>query len=87
MPSAFILINCDFKSANEVINQLKEIPEVVQVHHVDGVYDILSKINATNEDDLRKVVLRIRYLDSVISTLTMIISREEKATDSDIQHK
>lgn len=87
MPSAFILINCDFKSANEVINQLKEIPEVVQVHPVDGVYDILSKINATNEDALRKVVLRIRYLDSVISTLTMIISREEKATDSDIQHK
>ena len=68
MPSAFILINCDFKSANEVINQLKEIPEVVQVYPVDGVYDILSKINATNEDDLRKVVLRIRYLDSVIST-------------------
>jgi DNA-binding Lrp family transcriptional regulator len=65
MPSAFILINCDFKSANEVINQLKEIPEVVQVYPVDGVYDILSKINATNEDDLRKVVLRIRYLDSV----------------------
>ncbi len=86
MPSAFILINCDFKSANEVINQLKDISEVVQVYPVDGVYDILSKINAANEDDLSKVVLRIRYLDSVISTLTMIISREEKATDSDIQH-
>lgn len=87
MPSAFILINCDFRSTNEVMNDLKDIPEVVQIYPVDGVYDILSKINAANEDDLRKVVLRIRYFDSVISTLTMIISRENKATDSDIQHR
>ncbi len=85
MPSAFILINCDFRSANEVMNDLKDIPEVVQIYPVDGVYDIVSKINAATDDDLRKVVLRVRYFDSVISTLTMIISREEKVPDSDIQ--
>jgi DNA-binding Lrp family transcriptional regulator len=87
MPSAFILINCDFKSISEVIGELKKIPQVIQVHPVEGVYDIVTKINALTEEDLRKVVLRIRYFDNVISTLTMIISRESRITTSTFKHE
>jgi DNA-binding Lrp family transcriptional regulator len=76
MPSAFILINCDFKFVDQVKRDLERIPQVIQVHPVEGVYDIVSKISASSEEDLRKIVLRIRYFDNVISTLTMIISRE-----------
>jgi DNA-binding Lrp family transcriptional regulator len=82
MPSAFILINCDFKSVDEVISELRKITEVIQVYPVEGVYDILSKIEAKSEEELRKIVLRIRYFDSVISTLTMIISKDEKTRNS-----
>jgi DNA-binding Lrp family transcriptional regulator len=82
MPSAFILINCDFKSISEVIGELRKIPHVIQVHPVEGVYDIITKINASTEEDLRKIVLRIRYFDNVISTLTMIISKESQVTTS-----
>lgn len=82
MPSAFILINCDFKSISEVIGELKKIPHVIQVHPVEGVYDIITKINALTEEDLRKIVLRIRYFDNVISTLTMIISKEGQVSTS-----
>jgi DNA-binding Lrp family transcriptional regulator len=82
MPSAFILINCDFKSVEEVIAELREVPEVIQVNPVEGVYDIVSRVEAKNEEELRKIVLRIRYFDNVISTLTMIISRDEKTSDS-----
>jgi DNA-binding Lrp family transcriptional regulator len=80
MPSAFILINCDFKSIEDVIGELKKIPEVVRVNPVEGVYDIVCRVEAKSEEELRKVVLRIRYFDNVISTLTMIISGDEKAT-------
>lgn len=80
MPSAFILINCDFKSIEEVIVELKKIPEVIRVNAVEGVYDIVCRIKAESEEELRKVVLRIRYFDNVISTLTMIVSGDEKAT-------
>jgi DNA-binding Lrp family transcriptional regulator len=81
MPSAFILINCDFKSIEEVIGELKKIPEVIRVNAVEGVYDIVCRIVAESEEELRKVVLRIRYFDNVISTLTMIISSDEKTTN------
>ncbi|HEY7110244.1 MAG TPA: Lrp/AsnC ligand binding domain-containing protein [Nitrososphaeraceae archaeon] len=81
MPSAFILINCDFKSIEEVIGELKKIPEVIRVNAVEGVYDIVCRIVAESEEELRKVVLRIRYFDNVISTLTMIISGDEKTTN------
>jgi DNA-binding Lrp family transcriptional regulator len=82
MPSAFILINCDFKSVEDVIGELRKIPEVIQVNPVEGVYDIVSRIEAKTEEELRKIVLRVRYFDNVISTLTMIISRYEKVSDS-----
>jgi len=82
MPSAFILINCDFKSVDEVISGFRKITEVIQVYPVEGVYDIVSKIEAKSEEELRKIVLRIRYFDSVISTLTMIISKDEKTRNS-----
>jgi DNA-binding Lrp family transcriptional regulator len=82
MPSAFILINCDFKSVEEVIGELRKISEVIQVNPVEGVYDIVSRVEAKNEEELRKIVLRIRYFDNVISTLTMIISRDEKSLNS-----
>jgi DNA-binding Lrp family transcriptional regulator len=81
MPSAFILINCDFKSIEEVIGELKKIPEVIRVNAVEGVYDIVCRIAAESEEELRKVVLRIRYFDNVISTLTMIISGDEKTAN------
>ena len=81
MPSAFILINCDFKSIEEVIGELKKIPEVIRVNAVEGVYDIVCRIVAESEEELRKVVLRIRYFDNVISTLTMIISGDEKTAN------
>jgi DNA-binding Lrp family transcriptional regulator len=81
MPTAFILINCDFKSIEEVIGELKKIPEVIRVNAVEGVYDIVCRIVAESEEELRKVVLRIRYFDNVISTLTMIISGDEKTTN------
>ena len=45
MPTAYALINCDLGSEQEIISELRKIPEVTEVNEVYGVYDIITKVN------------------------------------------
>ncbi len=54
MPSAFLLINCKLGSDKEVINRVKEIPEVIQVYRVYGAYDIIVGVAAGTVESCNK---------------------------------
>ncbi len=73
MQTAYVLINCDLGSEEDVINELKKIPEVVEINGVYGVYDIVVKVQADSMERLREVVTwRVRRTDKVRSTLTLV---------------
>lgn len=79
MPKAFVLINTEIGSETEVLTILKKIEGVIAAFSVYGVYDIISKVSAENMDKLKEIVTwKIRRLDKVRSTLTMIIIEEEQ---------
>ncbi len=42
MPSAFVLINAEIGSEDEVLKQLKSLPNVKESYVVYGVYDIVA---------------------------------------------
>ncbi|WP_455284281.1 Lrp/AsnC family transcriptional regulator [[Eubacterium] cellulosolvens] len=74
MPSAFVLINAEIGSEDEVLKQLKTLPNVKESYVVYGVYDIVAKVSADTMDKLKEIVTwKIRRLDKVRSTLTMIV--------------
>lgn len=74
MPTAYVLINCDLGSEEEIIKELKKLPEAVEVSGVYGVYDIIAKIRADTMDKLRETITwHVRRIDKVRSTLTMIV--------------
>ncbi|KYH40835.1 MAG: hypothetical protein AYL31_005720 [Candidatus Bathyarchaeota archaeon B26-1] len=74
MPIAFVLINAEIGSEGEVLKALREVEGVKEAYSVYGVYDIIAKIEADSMDKLKDVVTwRIRRLDKVRSTLTMIV--------------
>jgi len=74
MPIAFVLINAEIGSEEEVLNSLKDVEEVEEAYIVYGVYDIVAKIKADSMDKLKDVVTwRIRRLTKVRSSLTMIV--------------
>jgi DNA-binding Lrp family transcriptional regulator len=74
MPTAYVLINCDLGSESEIITKIKEVPEVVEVNGVFGVYDIIVRVSSDNMDKLREIITwKIRKIDKVRSTLTMIV--------------
>jgi DNA-binding Lrp family transcriptional regulator len=74
MPSAYVLINCDLGSEEEIIKELKKMPGTVEVSGVYGVYDIIAKVRSDTMEKLRETITwHVRKIDKVRSTLTMIV--------------
>ena len=62
-----------------MLKDLKKIEGVEEAYAVYGVYDIIAKVGAETMDKLKEIVTwRIRRLDKVRSTLTMIVIEESK---------
>ena len=78
MPTAFVLINTEIGSESEVLKALKKVEGVDDSFAVYGVYDIVARVRADTMDKLKETVTwRIRRLDNVRSTLTMIVVEEK----------
>jgi DNA-binding Lrp family transcriptional regulator len=77
MPRAFVLINVESGSEDEVLKELKKIEGVEEAYFSYGVYDLITKIKADTMEQLKDMVTRkIRALSKVRSTLTLIMMEE-----------
>jgi DNA-binding Lrp family transcriptional regulator len=57
-----------------MIVELKNVPGVMEVSEVNGVYDIVVKIASQTLDDLKDTITRhIRTIDTIRSTMTLIV--------------
>lgn len=73
MQRAYVLINCDAGSEKSVIDDLKHLGNVKEVHGTLGVYDIIAKVESDKPDTLRQAIIGdIRKLSHVRSTLTLM---------------
>lgn len=74
MPLAFLLINVDLGSEDQVVGELRKIPNIKEVCAVYGAFDVVAKLEAESMDKLKEIVTwKIRRLEKVRSTLTMIV--------------
>ena len=74
MDSAYILINVETGSEVEVLEALRKIENVREAHGVYGVYDLIARVEAESMERLKEIITwKIRRLDKVRSTLTMMI--------------
>jgi len=77
MPRAFVLINVESGSEDEVLREMKKIEGVEEAYFSYGVYDLITKIKADTMENLKDMVTRrIRTLNKVRSTLTLIMMEE-----------
>ncbi len=73
MVSAYVLINSDIGSEEDVISHLKTIDGVKEVHGTFGAYDIIVKIESDNKETLRETITwKIRRIERIRSTLTLM---------------
>ena len=79
MEKAFILMNTEIGSEADVLQKLKKVEGIDEALLVYGVYDIIARVKADTMDKLREIVTwRIRKLDKVRSTLTLIVVGKSK---------
>lgn len=75
MSTAYVLINYEIGAEQDILNKLKNVPGVVEVSEVNGVYDIIIKIASDTLESLKNTITRdIRAIDTVRSTLTLIVT-------------
>jgi len=71
--SAYVLINCDIGSEEDVISHLKTVDGVKEVHGTFGAYDIIAEIESDNKENLRDAITwKIRKIERIRSTLTLM---------------
>jgi DNA-binding Lrp family transcriptional regulator len=71
MPMAYLLINSD-EYHPQLIKTLREIKGVEEAWSLYGVYDMIVRTKADTMDKLKEIHDKIRKLDRVKQTLTMI---------------
>lgn len=78
MHSAFVLMNAELGKETQIVNELEKIPNVKEVYPVYGVYDVMMVIESDSMETLRETITsKVRKLDGIKSTLTMIIVKDE----------
>jgi DNA-binding Lrp family transcriptional regulator len=77
MPRAFILLNVETGAEDTVLNELRKMEFVEEAYVSYGGYDLIVKVRAVDMKELKESVThKIRSLDKVRSTLTLIMMEE-----------
>ena len=75
MISAFVLINCHFPFDVRIKNDISNIPSVTEIYRTSGRYDLLVKISADAEDNLKEIVSKdISTIHGIDDTVELIIA-------------
>ncbi len=73
MPIAYVLISCEMGSEKAIVDELKTIQGVTEVLGTYGVYDIIAKVESSDDHNLREIITwKIRKLNNLRSTLTLM---------------
>jgi DNA-binding Lrp family transcriptional regulator len=79
MPTAYILINYEIGTEDRILNRLKNLPGVVEVSELNGIYDIIVKISSENLDNIKETIIKhIRTIKAIRSTMTLIVTEGSK---------
>ena len=73
MVKAYVLINCDLGSEDEIIRDIRKLEHVKETTGTFGAYDLVAKVEAETSEQLRETVTwKIRKMNKVRSTLTLM---------------
>jgi len=72
MNKAFVLINCELGSEEQIISELKTFSDITQVNGTFGAYDIIAEVSSESIEKVRETITwKIRKIEKIRSTLTL----------------
>ena len=72
MPTAFLFVVTELGFEEDVLREIRTLPDVKEAHLIYGMYDIMVKIEGSTADKVEELVKKIRKLDKIRSTQTLI---------------
>ena len=77
MPTAYVLLNTEIGAENQVLEALKKIDGVEEVHNLWGVYDLIANVKADNIEKLQSIITKkITKINKINTKVTMIVSEK-----------
>ena len=73
MISAFVMANSVPDQSEWVLHRVGEIEGVEEAYRIWGVYDIIAVVKAETIEELKGIILHIRKVKHVLSTLTLMV--------------
>jgi len=73
MAMAFVLLISVLGFEDDILKVLKAIPGVREAFKVYGVYDIILQVEADTMDKIKEMIIKIRTMEKVRSTISMIV--------------
>jgi len=73
MKLAFVMLNSVPDQSEWVLERIGEIEGVEEAYRLFGVYDIVAVVKAETNEELKGIILHIRTVKHVVSTLTLMV--------------
>ena len=78
METAYVLVQCKIAHEMEVLKALLEIDLVKEAKGTFGYYDIFTKIQGENSEEIEDIITKkIRTIENVTTTTTLSIIPEQ----------
>lgn len=72
----YVLITTATGKEAKVLEQMRKLPQVGEVHQLFGQYDMIARVEAADYDKMCDIILgRIRTIQGITSTRTLICAR------------
>ncbi len=76
METVYVLIISEMGSEQHITEKLLMIDEIKEVNRVWGAYDIVVKLVGSTPDAVRRIIIeKIRMIDGIRITFSLIVSR------------
>jgi DNA-binding Lrp family transcriptional regulator len=70
---AYVLLNAELGQETSIIDALQGVKEIIKIHSLYGIYDLIIEMEADSMDRVKEVVFNnVRRLDHVKSTITLL---------------
>ena len=74
MPSAYVMISTELGSEEQVVKALKTLPQIKESYIVYGIYDLITKVEFADKQELSEIIIRkIRGTPGIRNTITLMV--------------
>jgi DNA-binding Lrp family transcriptional regulator len=74
MPSAYVMISTELGTEEQVVKALKTLPQIKETYIVYGIYDLITRVEFTDRQELNDIIIRkIRGTPRIRNTITLMV--------------